>query len=216
MSDHCMPRACAVLLAALAALAHPTAFPAVLITEIVTDPQQDHSETAGGNGIGFDAVPGTGTINDTDELVELFNAGSNPVDLSAFTLDFTDSTPATFAFAAPGSAVLRFSQAGDGVTNFSPGTFLVLGNPPGSLNNAITVTLRSNGIVEDEVVVANGNASGVADEAFARIWTGAGFTSQFAQTSLSINAPTPIPEPATALLFLAGLAALLAGRTRLR
>jgi hypothetical protein len=213
------PSAYIVLLAALAALAQPNAFSAVLITEIVTDPQQDHGETAGGNGIPFDTIPGTGTVGDTDEFVELFNAGTSPVDLSTFTLVFDDTSDSEFAFSNPGAAILRFSQPGDAITHFTPGAFLVLGNPPGALNNTVTVILHRGGTLEDQIVVDDANATGLGDEAFAREWTGAGFSSQFAQRSVSLLGPgpvTPIPEPATLLLCAAGFAAMLALTRRSR
>ncbi|MBI4772296.1 MAG: lamin tail domain-containing protein, partial [Chloroflexi bacterium] len=52
------------------------------------------ADSTGGNGVGFDAFPGAGTISDTDEWIELRNTGSAAVKLqtgSGWTLTITDS-----------------------------------------------------------------------------------------------------------------------------
>jgi hypothetical protein len=45
----------------------------VLITEVVPDPQQDHSESSAGDGILFNETPGTGSVSSSDEYIEIFN-----------------------------------------------------------------------------------------------------------------------------------------------
>jgi hypothetical protein len=171
-----------------------TAPTAVVINEVVTDPQQDWSDDAGGNGISFDDFPGTGTINDTDEWVELFNAGTQAVNLitgSGWTIEFINGTNEVFNFKTPGTAVLRFS-AGGSVTNFQPGEYLVIGNPPGAINNDVFIVLQNQtGAIKDDVEIGNdfegdgagdgapdggtsdGNATGIDDEAVARFPNGA-------------------------------------------
>ena len=47
------------------------------ITEVVTDPQADHSESAGGNGVAFDHLPGNGSITSSDEFIELYWEGGS-------------------------------------------------------------------------------------------------------------------------------------------
>ncbi|MGQ0612584.1 MAG: PEP-CTERM sorting domain-containing protein [Planctomycetaceae bacterium] len=191
----------------------------ILITEVVTDPQGDHSESSGGNGIPFDAIPGNGTVSDTDEFVELFNAARLVVDLTGWVLEFQDTSPSRFVFGVD-SGILRFS-GGSTLTAFLPGTFLLLGNPPGALNNRVDVLLLDSlGITEDALRIQNGAASSAWDEAVAR---------QGAQEGplLEVRAPIsplggllvqqPTPEPGSILLVgISGLVAALATARRAR
>ena len=166
---------------------------AIVINEVVTDPQQDWNDSNGGNGIAFDNTPGTGAIGDTDEWIELFNIGTQAVNLTAgsgWTLAFNDGTNATLNFTSPGTAILLFS-AGGSVTNFQPGEYLIIGNPPGSTNDNPYLVLRDqNSVVIDDVEIGNdfegdgagdgapdggasdGNATGLSDEAVARLPNG--------------------------------------------
>ncbi len=43
----------------------------IVITEMVLDPQQDWNDSAGGNGIPFDATPGSGAVDADDIWVEI-------------------------------------------------------------------------------------------------------------------------------------------------
>jgi len=167
--------------------------PKVVINEIVTDPQRDWNDSAGGNGVSFDRTPGTGGITETDEWLELFNAGSQAVDLTegaGWSIEFINGSTSLLNFNNPGSTVLRFS-AGGAVTNFNAGEYLVVGNPPGSMNNSIFVVLRDgNGTALDDVELGDdfendgngdgapdggsdgGNATSPTDEAVARVPNG--------------------------------------------
>ena len=51
----------------------------VCINEVVTTPQEDWNDSAGGNEIPFDSVPGNGTINDADQWLELACIDFRPV-----------------------------------------------------------------------------------------------------------------------------------------
>lgn len=177
-----------------AASGHTRTLPLLRINEVVTDPQQDWDDSAGGNGSPFDAVPGNGAISATDEWVELFNAGDTPVDLtesSGWTIEFVDTTPEILNFANPGSAVrLVFSQGGN-PSFFQSGEYLVIGNPPGNLNNDVYLILKNSGgeIVDDVELgddaegdgagdgapdggAGGGDATSAADEAIARLPNG--------------------------------------------
>jgi len=193
----------------------------VRISELVTDPQQDHSENAGGNGIAFDSVPGTGTVSTVDEFIELFNAGSSTVDLSGYRLWMEDGTDAVFSFDDPGSAVVRFS-AGSAVGGLLPGGFALIGNPPGSLNNRVDVSLLdAAGDLVDLLSVADGNASGIADESVQRVWTGESLLDRVVRgpiTPLALpEAEQPVPEPSSlALVAFSLLAGALASARKAR
>ncbi|MCH8128167.1 lamin tail domain-containing protein, partial [candidate division KSB1 bacterium] len=165
----------------------------VLINEVVTDPQQDWTDNSGGNGVQFDSKPGNGTISNTDEWLEIYNAGVSAIDLTegtGWTLDFIDGSDATLDFQNPGSTVFVFSDGGS-LTNFQPGEFLVIGNPPGSMNNDIFLELKNaSGTIVDDVELGDdkesdgdgdgaadgssngGNASSIVDEAIARVPNG--------------------------------------------
>jgi PKD repeat protein len=170
---------------------HAFVSPSIVINEVVTDPQQDWNDSAGGNGVPFDDTPGTGTVTETDEWVELFNSGAQAIDLTGWSIEFINGTNSTLDFSNPGSTELRFS-AGGSVTNFQPGEYLVIGNPPGGSNNDIYIVLKdATGAVVDEVEIgddfendgagdgapdggtSDGNAAGVNDEAVARFPNGA-------------------------------------------
>jgi len=198
-----------ILLFAAAARAEPI----LLITEVVTDPQADHSENAGGNGVAFDDVAGTGTISSVDEFVELYNAGSVPVSLAGYSLWFRDTTPSRYVFGTTTRGTLRFS-AGSGIGALLAGGYVLLGNPPGALNNAIEIVLaRPDGSVADFVSL-NGNASSLLDEAVARRWNGS-YLDSFSHASITPLAPSPaLPSPGTAWLLASGLAAAAATRRR--
>jgi len=197
------------LLALLPALGQPLRADSIglRLTEVVTDPQGDHSENAGGNGVPFDAVPGKGTISPVDEYVELYFSGGPALDLRGYVLDFLDTTPARYVFGAPARSTLLFTP-GSRVDHLLAGGFLVLGNPPGALNNRIDIELRNPlGDLVDRWSIADGNATGPGDEALARVWTGTTFLDRSARAAISPLGPgptTPTPEPGTLLLCLAG------------
>lgn len=145
--------------------------PVILINEIVTDPQQDWTDNDGGNSVSFDLFPGTGTITTTDEWLELYNAGPCAIDFTEGTgwmMNFIDGSDATLDFQNPGSTQFVFSNGGS-LTNFQPGEYLVIGNPPGSMNNDIFIQLiNASGTVIDDVELGDdpendGNGDGAAD-----------------------------------------------------
>jgi len=195
----------------LAAAADP-----VFFTEVVTDPQADHSENAGGNGVPFDLAPGTGTISSVDEFVELFNGGAASVDLAGFSIDFVDSTPSRYVFGTTTSGTLRFST-GSGLDALLPGGFVLLGNPPGALNNTIELVLRDAvGGELDRLKVPDGNARSALDESVALPWSGNGFLPGIERAPITPLGPVPAPAPAGNApvpepggLALAGLSVLL-------
>ena len=139
-------------------------FDRVMITELVTDPQQDHGESSGGNGILFDAIPGTGTVGTTDEYIEVYNGTETALNVSFWTLNMLDGTDESQVLADEAWDVF-FSDEGS-VENFSPGEFLILGNPQGAMNNTVTLELiDENGGIVDQVFVDDANAEGFSDEA---------------------------------------------------
>lgn len=144
----------------------------IVINEIVTDPQQDWSDTSGGNFIPFDSVPGVAAATAGDEWVELMNVSPDAVDVTGWELAMVDSTPAVEVLGG-GSAVLVFSSGGS-LSDFRPGEHLVIGNPDGSMNNTMTVELRdTRATLIDSATLGpggapDGNASSTLDEAVAR------------------------------------------------
>jgi len=162
--------------------------PRVVINEVVTDPQRDWNDSAGGDGIPFNATPGAGSITSSDEWTELLNVSDRVLNLIDWRLVMTDTTPATEILGA-GSAVLRFSHGGS-LSHFQPGERLIIGNPAGSMNNDVYLQLLdAAGNLVDDVEIGddfendgvdgapfpgeNGNADGLNDEAIARVPDGA-------------------------------------------
>lgn len=140
----------------------------VLISEIVVDPQADHGDSSGGNGIPFDATPGTGTIGSTDEYIELYNGSENSVNLTGWSLLMADGTDVTQSL----DQASLFSLGGT-VTEFQSGEFLVVGNPDGDMKNAISVTLFDDAAsLVDSVTLDDANADNLTNEAWMRAENG--------------------------------------------
>ena len=202
--------------------------PLLRFTEVVTDPEQDHGESAGGNGIAFDGLPGTGTVSSVDEFIEVFNAGTEAVALAGWRIEFNDSSPAVYEFGAGSSGVVRYSAGSTG-TLLQPGGLVLVGNPPGSLNNRIDLRLRApDGTVADEWSVAKGASTGPGDESILLTWAcgklveeplrgpisplvlaGFGEAAAPLDRDLPRDDPPPVPEPSTWVLL--GSAVSLAG-----
>ena len=197
-------------------LAAATRADGILVTELVTDPQADHSENSGGNGTPFDLEPGDGTVSSVDEFVELYNAGNDAVDLTGFSIEFRDTTPGSFLFGTS-SGILRFSD-GSSLEALEAGAFVLLGNPPGSINNRVTIDVRDAlGELIDSFDVEDGNALSTADESVFRVWTGELFLDRLDRggiTPLAPPAAEPVPEPAAALLLGSSLLAALGASAR--
>ncbi len=121
-------------------------------TEVVTDPQQDWGDTEGGNGIAFDAYPGSGTVGTTDEWIEIANGRDETVDLTGWRVEMIDGTDATEWLTD---------------TEFQPDEFLVLGNPEGDLKNTTTLKLYDQvDALIDELVVEDANADSLENESY--------------------------------------------------
>lgn len=138
----------------------------LLLTEVVTDPQQDFGESTPVNGVLFDSIVGTGTVGSSDEYVEIYNGTPDSVDLSLWSLQMQDGTDEVQGF---DDGMELFFSGGGSVQNFQSGEMLVVGNPQGSINNSVTIQLlNETSEIVDDVIIENGNASGLEDEAVFR------------------------------------------------
>lgn len=138
----------------------------VVISEVVADPQQDHNDSTGGNGIAFDDLPGEGTIGATDEYVELYNGSEAVVDLTSWQLVMEDGTDETQNLDEESWEEAHFSLGGS-FSEFQVGEFLVLGNPEGAINNEVTLSLYDEaGSLVESLFIEDANASGLEDEAY--------------------------------------------------
>lgn len=139
----------------------------VLITEVVPDPQQDHSESTIGNDVLFDDEPGTGTVSSSDEYIEIFNGTEESVDVSSWSLNMVDGTDVNQALGD--SEWDKYFSAGGSLEYLQAGEFVVLGDPEGTINNSVSLELLNElGEVIDSVEIDDANASGVDDEAYYR------------------------------------------------
>lgn len=117
----------------------------VVVNEVVANPQSDWNDSSGGNGVGYDNQPGSGTIDADDEWIELFNDQATAVDLTAsggWDLIMTDSAPTTLNFATPDATTQFIFSNGGSLSNFQPGEYLVIGNPPGEMDDNVYVQLQ--------------------------------------------------------------------------
>ncbi|MFN8454716.1 MAG: lamin tail domain-containing protein [Anaerolineae bacterium] len=123
----------------------------VVINEVVTDPQQDWSTNA------FNGVASTGSVNNTDEFVELY-LKTGGLNLTGWTIELRDTTPVTGTLVSGGAfQVARYVGTGT-FTNTLPGDYLVLGDVrgTGAMNNSILIVLKdNNGAVIDKVELGN-------------------------------------------------------------
>lgn len=147
----------------------------VVINEVVVDPQQDWGESSGGDGIPFNEIPGSGSITGSDEWIELFNATTEAVDLTGWSIHMLDGTDEVDLL-GEGSGTELWSDPTSSIERFQPQTFLVVGNPVGDNKNEVVIELRNElGELVDRVRIGveggleqDGNATGLEDEAIAR------------------------------------------------
>ncbi|MEQ9425076.1 MAG: LamG-like jellyroll fold domain-containing protein [Cyclobacteriaceae bacterium] len=172
---------------------------AVVINEIVTDPQQDWSTNQ------FNGTNGGETVDTDDEWIELYivDAGIN---LTQWTIDLGGTsaslTTSDFAFAVySGSGTFENTAAGD---------FLVLGNPPVDLADNVTLQLldaSGNTVDQTNVGTTGGDANDESDESVSRIPNGTDTdndAADFQKTPVSMganNSQTPLTAIGNALDF---------------
>lgn len=174
---------------------------AVLINEVVVDPQQDWSTNA------FNGIPGSGTISQgVDEWLELYIT-QDGLNLTGTTIELLDGTPVAGTLAAGGGAfqtVNYISSSGGSFTNTKAGDYLVLGNvaSSGQMSNSITLVLKNAaGTVIDQVQIGSsapsGSANAIGDEAVARVPNGADTNNDandFRKQAATLGASNDIPE----------------------
>lgn len=151
-----------------------------VLNEVITDPQQDWNNDAGGTP--FDGTAGLGTADADDELIEIKNTTGGPIDLVGCVLTMTDTTPEKLVLQAqdaPAEPYVRvFDDTGAQVGTATAlgavpaGGYVLVGDPPGSLNNAITLGLTHDLGVLDALTV-DANADGLLDQSAARFPDGA-------------------------------------------
>lgn len=125
----------------------------VRLSEVVFSPRHDWNDSAP-EGERFDAWPGSGTVSDADEWIELVNLSTFAVDLEStgLMLRIIDGTPTETSLAA--APALSFA-AGGSLHRWLPGEALVV-HPRGSMaQEDLTVEVLSGDQVLDRVVFAS-------------------------------------------------------------
>ncbi|MBN1553088.1 Ig-like domain-containing protein [bacterium] len=161
----------------------------VVINEVVVDPQQDWNDSEGGDGIPFNSIPGTGSLTTSDEWIEIYNASNQTFDLTNWILEMVDTTPETHIIGS-GSGTEVLYPATSTLSNFTPGSYLIIGNPLGSNNNDCFFVLKNSlGVTVDKVEIGDdpegdgdgdgapdsgedGNADDITNESIARLPNG--------------------------------------------
>jgi len=181
---------------------------AVVLNEVVTQARQDWNDAAGP----FDPNPGNGTKDAADQWIELLNRSAGAIDLTGWTLEMTDATPAAETIGFDG-AFLRFS-GGCSLASFGNGCRAVIGDPAGAMSNAVYLQLfdLTDHLVDDVELgddpegdgngdgAPSGASTGIADEAVCRLPDGAdtgvdqvNFKRNTA-TILAVNVAPPAPD----------------------
>ena len=162
----------------------------IVINEVVVDPQQDWNDSEGGDGVDFNGIPGTGSVTTSDEWIEIYNASNQSFDLTNWTLEMIDTSPEVHVIGSGTGTEILFPATAT-ISNFTPGTYLIIGNPVGSNNNECYFVLKNAlGNIIDDVEIGDdpagdgdgngapdpgedGNADDISNEAVARFPNGA-------------------------------------------
>ena len=144
------------------------------IDEIVTDPQSDWSDNSG---VQFDSTPGNGVIDTGDEYIEIRNLSNFSVSVRDMVLRMSDSSPGDYVIGSGGGTVEVYTN-GSNADLLQPGHILVIGNPPGDMDNDIVIQVLFNYVLptvlgETELGgggAPSGNSTGPNDEAILRVY----------------------------------------------
>ncbi len=149
--------------------------PGVLITEVVTSPQQDWSTDEFHN-----PSPAAGTVDENDEWVELFVTEDN-LNLSGWTIELNDGSDISGSLLAGGAFTYSNynSLTGGLFLATDSGDYFILGNVNGGdMEDVVNVILRdANGDIVDQVDIGTpekrktdftGASSGISDESVSR------------------------------------------------
>lgn len=155
----------------------------VALLSLSVDPQSDWSCSAG-NCLPFTGEPGSGTVSTSDEYIVLINGSPRTIDLSDWALHYDDGSPEIWTLGDVVDPV--FDDGISTLNRFRPGAIVVLGNPPGSMNNTGSLFLFDDtGQMIDSLEISDGpywsdmyslqrpgggNAVGLEDEALRRFW----------------------------------------------
>jgi Bacterial Ig-like domain len=157
----------------------------LVINEVVVDPQQDWNDSESGDGVPFNSIPGSGSITTSDEWIEIYNASSQTFNIMNWTLEMVDTTPEVHIIGG-GSGTEVLIPPTSTLSQFEPGSYLIIGNPIGSNNNDTFFALKNTqGNIVDDVEIGDdpegdgdgdgapeagedGNADDMTNEAVAR------------------------------------------------
>ena len=150
----------------------------------MAEPKRDWNDSACGNGVPFDLIPGTGVIDGMDQWIEIANTGPTQV-FVGWTLTLIDMAGATTVIPI-GAPVLP------------SGGFIVVPSPVDLLTIATVQLKNLVGVIRDSVPLATvratlGPATGVADESISRSPNGlnTGAITDFKKKAATISAVNP-------------------------
>jgi hypothetical protein len=173
----------------------------LVINEAVADPLQDWDHD-GGPGA-FNGTDGGGVAdNDDDEYIELKNKTAAELDVRGCIVAMTDTSATSIVLQALDAAAAPYVRVFDStgvLTGTAPslatvpaGGYVVIGNPPGSLNNAIVLGLRGTAQLDQIDFGGDGpnlNATTLDDQAGARVPDGA--DTDVSATDVRLQRATP-------------------------
>jgi hypothetical protein len=167
---------------------------AVRINEVCATPMQDWNDSAGGNQIGFDGMPGNGPVTSDDEWIELLNNAPGITNFTNYTVNmYSGPTQLQEARITTRITSANARVVGSGTLNASnQGDRIVIGNPAGAIPASVFLELRNGaGTLVDHVEIGgvfnsndrggdgvnngapaagqDGNSTGLVDETISRV-----------------------------------------------